>query len=140
MNDKPDNSYLFWYWPAWIILLSIAFFLRVAVLRDTPTNIRVFWVIMYALLVNGGIFVTVAYENTRILAYLQRHHPEAYAKAMKPSWFNLQPGSIRSGAVFLSSHRDDPIMDRLQANYMHLVALWMLSFITLPCLVGTFIG
>jgi hypothetical protein len=44
-----------------------------------------------------------------------------------------------SGAVFLSSHRDDPIMDRLQANYMHLYALWGLSLLTLPCLGGIFI-
>lgn len=140
MNDKPDNSYLFWFWPAWMILLSIMFFLRMTVLRGTPTNIRFFSMMMYILLVQGSLFVTTLYENTRILAYLQRHHPEAYAKAMQPRWFNPHPDGIRSGAVFLSSHRDDPTMDRLQANFMHLTALFILSFMTLPCMCATFIS
>src|ERR1044071_5050246 len=59
MHNKPDNSYVFWFWPVWIILLSIIIFMRMTVLRGTPTNIRFFWMLMYITLVEGSIIVTI---------------------------------------------------------------------------------
>lgn len=137
MNDKPDNSYLFWLWPAWFIVLSMLLFLRFTALRDAPTNVRLFCFIMYGLFVTGSLFASIMYEDGRLMAYLQKHHPETYNRSIKPI-FDRAAFRFLPGGLFWSDPGGDATYESLRNNYRHLYILLILSFMTLPFLCGIF--
>lgn len=138
MSDKPDNSYLFWYWPVWIILLGFMVFLRFTALLHASTNIRLFFVFMYGLIVCGTVFASMMFEDGRLLAYLQKHHPDTFTRATTPTIFRQDFFRRVSAVLFSSDPAGDPIYDSLRNNYRHLYILWILSFMTMPLLCGIF--
>lgn len=93
---------------------------------------------MYGLIVCGTVFASMMFEDGRLLAYLQKHHPDTFKRATTPTIFRQSFFRRVSAVLFSSDPASDPIYDALRANYRHLYILWILSFMTLPLLCGIF--